>query len=62
MIRLSQVHFEPTIDLGSILAASSLIISLLVMHSKNIKRITEMEIKINTMYKWFEENVINGER
>lgn len=61
------MHFDGSISLGSILTAGGLALSLWIAHRSNTQRIEEtnrrmqdIETKVTIMFRWFQNNVING--
>ena len=48
------------IDLGSIIAAGSVIVTLILLHGANVRRITRIETQVHMMYRWWERRQ-NGE-
>jgi len=57
MIAWRLMTFDPTISLGTILSFIGLILVLIGLHSANIKRISEMEVKLDLVYEWFKEKL-----
>lgn len=44
------MHFDTSIDLGTLLAAAGLLLNQLVMHRKNVERLVRMELKVDTLW------------
>ena len=53
------MQFEWKINLGDVVAVVGVLITVFTMHSQNIKRITELETKIEMMFDWFRNRVMN---
>lgn len=45
------MHFDPTVNLGTVLAAASVILVLLGLHTRNVERITRIEQMVTTLWK-----------
>ena len=41
------------IDLGSLIAGASVIITLVVLHSTNVRRITRIEVRVDALWEKF---------
>ncbi len=54
------MSFDPTINLGTIIAAAVLLLGFLGAHIQNIKRMATIEQKVDLVYNWFVKHVING--
>lgn len=48
-------HFEPTINLGTLLVGSGLIITILKMHKENVKLLTILEAKVDMIWAWYKK-------
>lgn len=44
------MHFDTSVDLGTILAVAALLLNQFVLHRKNIERIARMELKVDTIW------------
>lgn len=53
------MHFDWTISVGNIITAAALFLGFYHAHSQNIRRLTGIETRLNMLYKWFENRVIN---
>lgn len=56
------MSFDWSINVGNVLTAIVLLLGLLGAHSQNIKRISEIETKVNMIFHWFQSRIINNEK
>lgn len=55
------MHFNPTIDLGSIIGFIGLTLAFYAAHKQNIKRLVNIEFKVSMMWRKFEKDMkLNG--
>lgn len=52
-----QMILNANVDLGSILAALSIIVTLVVLHVSNVRRIARMEERVELMYQWWKRQL-----
>lgn len=45
--------FDWTISLGTLISVGALIVTLVVLHAKNVRRLAEIETKVQAMWAWF---------
>lgn len=55
------MQFEWKINLGDVVAVLGVLVTVFTMHTQNIKRITELETKIEMMFRWFQRRIIDKE-
>ena len=51
--------FDWSINIGNVLTVISLLVVFMAAHSKNVKRLQDMETKLDLIFQWFRKNVIN---
>jgi hypothetical protein len=54
------MKYDPTINLGEMIAAAVLLTGLVTAHIQNVRRLNTIETKVNIMFNWFSKNIING--
>lgn len=47
------MHFSTDIDLGNLIAAGAMIITLFGLHQQNIKRLHKIEFRVDLMWRGF---------
>lgn len=47
------MHFNPEINLGTLLAAAAIILTVLKMHTDNTKMLTDIRVKVDTLWRFF---------
>lgn len=55
------MHFDWTINMGSIITGTALLLGFLKAHVDNKTIQRDMQYKVNVMYKWFEKHVIDSD-
>ena len=52
------MNFDFTINVGNVIAGVVLIVSFVVAHTQNVKRLQDIETKVGMIYTWFFNTVI----
>lgn len=52
------MKFDFTINVGEVLTAAGLLLGFYAAHSQGIRKMQELETKLDLMYAWFQEVVI----
>jgi len=56
------VTFNWDITAGNVLTVIGIIVSFFVAHTQNVRRLERIETKLQLVYDWFKDHVINGKR
>lgn len=51
------IHFDPTISLGSVLAAALFFTTLLAMYTRVMARFVSLDTKVDALWEWWKANV-----
>lgn len=51
------MHFSMEVTLGNLLQGGAIIVTLFVLHSQNVRRFANIELKVGLMWKSFEVRV-----
>jgi hypothetical protein len=54
------VKFDLTVNVGNLITAAGLLIGFIVAHQQNIRKLQEIETRVQLMYDWFRNRVMNG--
>jgi len=52
--------FEWKLNMGDVIIAAGVLGTFVVAHSANIKRLQDIETKLELLYDWFTDKVIRG--
>ena len=55
------MHFDFTINVTNVVALLVFIAGLITAHTQNIRRLQNIETRLDLMYQWFQKHVINKE-
>ena len=53
--------FNWNVDIGNVLTALGLLIGFYIAHIQNIRRLTQIETRLNMIYGWFVRRIVNRE-
>lgn len=56
------MRFDPTINLGTLIAAAVLFVGFATAHIQNVRRMERMETKVDLIFRWFSQHVIGTNR
>jgi len=54
--------FDGTIHLGDVLTLIGIGVTLIALHSKNTRRFTSIETKVDMLFDWFRESVVKRKK
>jgi hypothetical protein len=53
------MEWEWKVNIGNVLSLAMLLVTLVTLHTQNIRRIAKIEEQLSIMYGWFKANVVN---
>lgn len=56
------MHFDWTLSMGNVLTALVLFLGFVRAHRQNIERLAQIEQRLDLIYRWFENRIINGSK
>ena len=50
-----QIAYDPTVSLGTLLQLGGILVTLIVVYTQVIARLTRLETKVDALWNWFME-------
>lgn len=50
--------FDFSVNVGTVISAVGLVITLMKLHNSNVRRMEQIETKMDLIYRWFEKAIV----